>query len=200
MIFLVGDSHATEIYMAWGDEFPGLTWKTINSYALQNLVRDNNRGAAQEVIRDYLSAIPKQGIIILSYTDVDGRIGFGETGASTVDADYINAIDLIFQIMEPKKLILIDWYSISDSNQPGQTVAPDKRVKNRDAQLSALAKCQIIWKDRLIVSTVRSNLLYENENGFALPWSVADGVHFNFNHEIHRKELFPLMKAWVEEK
>lgn len=199
MTYLIGDSHATQIYTAWGDELPGLTWKTALGYGLQNFVRDNCRGNAPgDLLLKNLATVPKQEKIILSYTEVDGRIGLGEKGYLTLDADYANAVGLLFQVMDPKEIIFIDWYCVSDTRQSEQKITPEQRVKNRDAQLAALMKCKENWQDRLTISTVRLNPLYENESGFALLWNISDGVHFDFDHETHRKELLPLMKSWID--
>lgn len=203
MPYLIGDSHATELFQSWEKRLPGLIWKTALGYGLQNLVRDNHRAmdTGRETLIGAFASIPKNEIVIVSYTDVDGRLGLGPLReGESLKEDYANVVDLLFELIDPKKLVFIDWYGISSICHSGQTISSEQRVQNRDFQLAALENCKTKWPDRLLVHSTRHNLDYEDESGIAkLKILKDDDVHFDFSAPIHETHLFPLIEQWNEE-
>lgn len=201
MIYLLGDSHATEIAHAYLDKTPHVQWKTLLGYGLQCIVQKSpNRNPPQAVcdgIIRTLSSLEKDATLLMSYTDADNRIGMGDCGVETLLEDYREALNLIFKLTSAKKIVFLDWHGVSNTTVAEQTCSPIQRLKNRKQQLVVLN--QLKNEFPIEIDTIQGDLSFEDESGFCRDGLMHDSVHFNFSNPLISDHLLPRYLKHTEE-
>lgn len=201
-MYLIGDSHAANIYSAWGGDFKNLHFRSLLGYGLQSLVnRSTNRKHVNlEYVYKVLDEIKKNCVIIMSYTDADSRIGFSENEKyKNVLDSYTEAVDLLFDKTSARKIIFLDWYGILNKKCEEQIFPPDRRVMYRSFQVEALTD---ISKRYPIVLDTTFRLSAVEPNGFCLPSFMKenDGVHYDLNNATIKETLHKRFVNYVKSR
>lgn len=202
MIYLLGDSHSTELFRHWKDHSPNVTWKTLLGFGLQAIVKNSpNRNMPEHVhnlMSEVLGSLEKDSIILMSYLDPDGRIGMGDqVNRQKLAQDYESCLNFLFEKTSAKKIHFLDWYGVKNKVTYEQTCSQERRLANRKMQLEVLS--ELASKFPIEVHSTSGNLNLETESGF-LDDSAAimiDDCHYNFGSEIIKKELFPIYESLI---
>jgi hypothetical protein len=202
MIYLLGDSHATEIAQAYLEKTPHVQWRTLLGYGLQCIAQKsphrNPPPAVFDGIVRTLSSLEKGATLLLSYTDADNRIGMGEKGTETLKEDYRAALKLIFDTTSAQKIYILDWHGVANSMVPEQTCSPRQRIINRKCQLAVLLGLKSEFP--IEIDTIQGDLSFEDQDGYCLDGLMSDGVHFGFANALIANHLLPRYLKYTTEK
>lgn len=201
MIYLIGDSHATEISFHFQNDH--VIWKTILGYGLQSITQNSkyykSEPKTNERILEILSEVEPGKKILLSHTDVDGRAGMGSnTSREELLEDYRLCMNIIFEKTKAREIHFLDWYGIKNGECSTQNCTQQQRVVNRRVQLEVLNEISPDFP--IFIHTTMGNLKLENEEGFALPGVLKDDCHYNLLNETVREELFEKYQSLVAEE
>jgi hypothetical protein len=199
--YLIGDSHATDFYIAFKDKFSSVEWKTILSPGFQRLNRVNNRSANFDVdqIWKIFESLEKNSRVILSCTDIDSRQG-ANTFERFLQEDYIEVFTKINQIIQSNDIIVLDWFSIKNDTVTEQCTTVKQRVEIRKKIIGILE----LLKNKSLIKdyhTTHMNSTIDDENGLCKDNSILrDGVHYDLTNQTILDILIPTFEKFINEE
>ncbi len=185
-IYLLGDSHATEIHSSGFLKDHNIHWKTLGGYSITCYKNPKSlRDMPDTFVAGFdntFASLEKNSIVLISYTDVDARISMGEKSSyEEIFPLFRRCIQNIFEIAQPKYLLFLDFYSIATHIVGEQTCSPQARVKNRNMVIKVIKELKETYPVD-ILSTADQPSLFDDENGFVKnALYLRDAIHYDLS-------------------
>lgn len=205
--YLTGDSHSTAMWESWLRETEfrkKMEFETLGGGAMGWCTNPNSHSyfgeKAESVFNQFKRYEPNQNII-LSYTDGDSRGGmrsFKEEIHGRLEDDYRIFFEKVIEICNPNKILLYEFYSVTNKICIAQECSVDERLENRKIQIRALENLSKKIECLEYVNLF-GNQEIEDENYLVKDSSfMMDDVHYNFKNEKLQKIIEPILTSFID--